>query len=189
MIATISLLLVILSLVLFLLWALIQRYKLTKSKNILFIGICLISILTLFLITGSQKIKSDISRFVQNTSPKKAETVYSLLFKDPKKGCLKVINFKDQLIPKIDCCIWMEIELCPEELARILSRKKYTQTAISRSDSTNFLSPFEDRPSWWSPELIGDNFVKANIKFDEENQQTIFFGKDSSHVYLCDQAL
>lgn len=182
------LLLLILIFIVFLLFTLIKR-KLTKSKNLLSLAIFLISILALFLYTGSHKIKSDISRFVQNTSPKKAEAVYSLLFKNPKDSCLKVLNFKDQVIPKIDCCIWMEVEVCREELIRILSRKKYTETVINKSDSLNFLTPFGDRPSWWTPQQLGQVFTKANIKFDQDNEQTLFFGKDSSHLYLCDQAL
>ena len=185
---TILLLSLVLLFVVFLLFAVIKRIKLTKPKNLLFLAFCLIAILTLYFNTGIHKIKSDISRFVQNTSPKKAEEVYTLLFKIPKDSCLMVLNFKDQVIPKIDCCIWMEVKICPAELLRILSGKKYTKT-IFKSDSSNFLNPFGDRPSWWTPQVLGNNITKANIKFDQENEQTLFFGEDSSHVYLCDQAL
>ena len=179
----------VLILLAFLLFAFIKRIKLTKPKSLLFIAFCLVSFLTLLLFTGTHKIKSDISRFVQNTSPKKAETVYSLLFKNPKDSCLTVLNFKDQVIPKIDCCIWMEVEICREELLRILSLRKYTETVINNSDSLNFLIPFGDRPSWWTPQQLGKVFTKAHIKFDQDNEQTLFFGKDSSHLYFCDQAL
>ena len=83
----------------------------------------------------------------------------------------------------------MEVEICREELLRILALRKYTETVINNSDSLNILIPFGDRPSWWTPQQFGKFFTKAHIKFDQDNEQTLFFGKDSSHLYLCDQAL
>jgi hypothetical protein len=186
---TILLLSLILTFITFLLFAVIKRVKLTKTNNLLFLAFCFIAILTLFFYTGTHKIKSDISRFIQNSSPKKAEEVYTLLFKRPNDSCLTVSNFKDQVIPKIDCCIWMEVKICPSELIRILNRKKYTEKIFNKSDSLEFLNSFNDRPSWWTPQILVNNITKANIKFDQDNEQTLFFGKDSSHVYLCDQAL
>lgn len=185
---TILLLSMVLFFVLFLLFAVMKRIKLTKRKNLVFLVFYLMAILTLFFFTGSHKIKSDIGRFIQNTRPKKAGAVYTLLFKSPKDSCLTVHNFKDQVIPKIDCCIWMELKICPTELVRILSGKKYTET-IFKSGSITFLSAFRDRPSWWTPQILGNTITKANIRFDQDNEQTLFFGEDSSHVYLCDQAL
>jgi hypothetical protein len=89
----------------------------------------------------------------------------------------------------VDCCIWMEVRLCPAELNRIANLKKYAKSVYSKSDSLHFLQTFDDRPTWWSPQHLSDSLTKLNIKFNQEDQRSIFFGADSSHVYICDQAL
>lgn len=172
-----------------LLYIAIRPTKFSKKRILLFITISLSAIVSLFIYTGINKIKSDISRIIHNSSPKSSNEVYTLLFKKPLAGCMTVINFQDQVIPKIDCCIWMELNLCPSELSRIISLKKYQATLYTKSDSLNFLNHFGGKPHWWTPQLLGDRLNKLTIKFNADNQQTLFFGKDSSHVYLCDQAL
>ena len=121
--------------------------------------------------------------------PKNGTEVYSTLFKKPNENCIEIINLKDQIIPKIDCCIWMEVKLCPAELHRIANQKKYKETRYSKQDSLIFLGTFTEKPEWWTPQVLGDSLIKLNIRFDAENEQTLFFDKDSSHVFLCDQAL
>jgi hypothetical protein len=83
----------------------------------------------------------------------------------------------------------MEIIICPEELKRMIQLKKYKETILSISDSTLFLQSFLDKPSWWVPQRLGDSLTKCTIIFNENNEQSILFGKDSSHVFICDKAL
>jgi len=163
----------------------------SKQKTLLYIigGICLLSIVMIFITRGTDKFNKDLSRLIQNSRPKSAEEVYSLLFKQPADRCLTVINFKDQFIPKIDCCIWMELNVCPKEFLRIINLKKYQETILTRSDSAIFLQSYSDRPAWWTPQNLGDSLTKLNIIFNEDNEQSLFFGKDSIHIYLCDKAL
>lgn len=189
MIETILFLSLIFIYVSFLVFAFIKRDKIATSKIIIFVIIGLVLILSLLFFIGINKIKSDISRLVENSSPKKAEEVYALLFKKPVKNCVAILNFKDQVIPKIDCCIWMEGNLCKEELIRIIHSKKYTETHLNKVDSSIFLAPFANKPKWWTPQVLGDNIIKLSIEFNEYNKQTLFFGNDSSHVYLCDEAI
>jgi len=173
----------------FLLCIAITPSRFSKKKILLYIIISLSAIVSLSLYTGIDKIKTDISRIIRNSSPKSSDEVYTLLFKKPLGGCITVNNFKDQVIPKVDCCIWMELTLCPAELSRIINLKKYQATVYSKSDSLTFLNSFGDKPIWWTPQVLGDSLNKLSIKFDQDNQQTLFFWKDSSHVFLCDQAL
>jgi hypothetical protein len=189
MIDTILLFALVIIFILFILFSIIKRNKFTRSSFLLLAAIGSILIISLFLYTGTSKIKSDISRLIENSSPKKAEEVYALLFKKSVDSSLEIINFKDQVIPKIDCCIWMEVKLSPTELGRVIHLKKYKEAKLNKSDSLNFLSPFGDRPKWWTPQILGDSIYKLNIKFDQDNEQTLFFSNDSSHIYLCDQAL
>jgi len=163
----------------------------SKQKTLLYIigGICLLSIVMIFITRGTDKFNKDLSRIIKNSKPKSAEEVYSLLFKQPADRCLTVINFKDQVIPKIDCCIWMELNVCPKELLRIIKLKKYQETILTRSDSANFHQSYTDRPTWWLPQRLGDSLRKLNIVFNKNNEQSLLFGKDSTHLFICDKAL
>ena len=102
---------------------------------------------------------------------------------------MTAVHFRDQAIPMVDCCIWMEVNVCPAELARLIKLKNYASSLHPRSDSLNMLSPYKDRPDWWTPQVLGDTILELNIRFNTTNHQSIFFGRDSSHLYLCDQAL
>ena len=186
-----SILLVLLlsCLVLFLLYIAINPKKLSKRKILLIVSILMLATVSLFIFTGFKKLNSDISRLIRNSSPKTPDEVYSILFKKPIDNCMTPINLKDQLVPKLDCCIWMEVKLCPTELARLIKLKKYESSIYSRSDSLNLLMPFIDKPDWWTPQVLGDSIIKLHIRFNNDNQQTLLFGRDSSHVFLWDQAL
>lgn len=186
---TILLAILLISLSLFLIYAVLKPGKLSKKKILIIIAIFSSAIVLLFCFTGSEKISADISRVIRNSGPKKPDEVYSLLFKKPIDGCMTTINFKDQVIPKLDCCIWMEVKLCPTELSRLIKLKNYQSSVYQRADSLNLLKPFSDKPVWWTPEILGDTIIKLSIQFNNNNQQTLFFGRDSSHVYICDQAL
>lgn len=186
---TLLLAFLIFGLFIFLIFIAIKRKNLSRKKVSLVLIVMVASIFSLFLYTGSAKISADISRIIHNSSPKSPVEIYTLLFKKPIDSCATVLNLKDQVVPKIDCCIWMELDLCPEELSRIIHLRKYETSQYNRSDSSIFLKPFGDRPVWWTPQSLSDSIIKLTIKFNEDNQQTLFYGKNSSHVYLCDQAL
>lgn len=189
MAGTILLVFLILSLASFLIYALIKGKNLPRKKFILSLSLILIAIISVFFYTGFKKVYSDISRIIHNASPKSPIEIYTILFDKPIDSCITIVNLKDQVIPKVDCCIWMEVKLCPAELNRICNSKKYVKSVHARSDYSIFLEPFSDRPKWWMPQKLSDSLTKLTIKFSQDKQQSIFFGADSSHVYICDQAL
>ena len=163
----------------------------SKLKPLIYIigGICLLTIVILFSTKGSDKFDKDLERIIQNSILKSDMEVYTLLFKKPIDSCMTFIHFKDQVLPKIDCCIWMERTICPKELQRIIQLKKYKETKLSVSDSIFFLPSFSEMPNWWVPQRLGDSLTKCNITFNENNEQSILFGKDGTHVFICDKAL
>jgi len=114
----------------------------SKHRKLLYaiVFVDILSIITLFLTQGTTKINSNHSRIIKNSKPKSAEEVYSLLFNQPIDTCITFIHFKDQVIPKIDCCIWMELNVCPKEFLRIITLKKYQETILTRSNSAIFSS-------------------------------------------------
>lgn len=176
-------------LILFLIYIALQPKKFTKRKLLLIISMFTLAIVSFFFFTGFKKIKADFSRIIKNSSPKSSNEVYALLFKKPIDNCLTTLNFKDQIIPKVDCCIWMEFRLCPPELARIIKLRHYQISVHSQSDAVNLLKPFSEKPIWWTPQLLGDTITQLSFRFNNNNQQTLFFGSDSTHAFLCDQAL
>jgi hypothetical protein len=188
MVDTILLAFLIFGFIIFLFYSLIKWNKISRKKVLITFSILLVAIIALFFFTGFKKINSDISRIIHNSSPKPPSEIYTLLFKKPLNSCMTIINLKDQVVPQIDCCIWMEAKVCPTELMRLISLKKYEKYVYSNSDSIIFLNTFVDRPKWWSPQNLSDSLTKLTIKFDQENQQTIFFASDSSHIFICDQA-
>ena len=38
-------------------------------------------------------------------------------------NCMTAVHFRDQAIPMVDCCIWMEVECFLAELARLIKLK------------------------------------------------------------------
>ena len=185
---TILLLVLVVALILFLLFISISDTKLSKKTILFSTAICLTAILFLFLSAGTVKFKADISRLIHNSLPKNPTTVYAVLFGKPQDNCVSVINLKDQVIPAIDCCIWMELQMCPAELKRILALRNYTVARVNTSDSSIYLKPFKDRPRWWTPQLLGDSLVKYQVVLNESKEQTLFINLDSTHLYLCDRA-
>lgn len=189
MLDTLLLAFLILAFFIFLIFLFVRGTKLSKKRLFIIIFVSLAVIVSLFLYTGFEKINADVSRIIHNAGPKSSTEIYTVLFNKPIDSCVTVLNLKDQVIPKIDCCIWMELDLCPKELNRIINLKKYETSYYRQSDSLVYLKTFEDKPVWWTPQSLIDSVVKSTIKFSNGNQQTLFYGKDSSHVYLCDQAL
>ncbi|WP_290793952.1 hypothetical protein [Flavihumibacter sp. UBA7668] len=185
-----SLLLIAIISVIFLFILLVSVKPLLFSKNrIIVILSCLfLAGIIVFAFSGIQKLSRDLGRIIKNTGPKSPETIYSILFENPIENCVTTINLKDQVLPIIDCCIWMEIKLCPEELERILKIKKYEASIYSNADSVNFNNSFTEKPAWWKPQNIGDSFLKFTFRKDQNHVQTIFSGKDSTHIFICDLA-
>jgi len=189
MAGTILLLSWVAGLILFLVFIAIKGTKLSKSAVLIAILCNVIAIVLLFIYTGPNKMKADIGRIVRNSRTKDGAEVYALLFKKQTDSCTVILNFKDQVIPKIDCCIWMELKLCPQELSRILQLKKYQQSIFHKAEIPNVLQSFNGRPEWWTPQILSDSITKYNIKFSQTNEQILFVGEDRTHVFLCDQAL
>lgn len=170
-------------------YALIKGNKLSGKRILFSLGLIFIAIIAVFIYSGSEKIKADLSRIIHNASPKSPMEIYAILFEKPLDSCVNIVNLKDQVIPKVDCCIWMEVKICPAELNRIVHSKNYVKSDFTQFDSSIFLQPFYDRPKWWTPQLLSGGLTKLNIVFNQDNQQSIFFGADSTHVFICDQAL
>lgn len=185
---TILLLILISAFAAFILYISVRRTAIPRKILVVTVLVFLIPIIFIINYRGKEKIKSDLVRLIHNSRPKDFREVYAVLFNNSMDSCVTPINFKDQVIPKIDCCIWMELKVCPKELNRMIGLKNYTKSSVY-PNSNIFLNSFVDRPSWWRPQILGDTLTKYYIKFNQGNEQTLIFGDDSTHLFICDKAL
>lgn len=127
----------------------------------------------------------DKVRNITLSNPFKARTgneIYEALFEAPAQNCVRVINNKDQIVPRLDCCIWLEFTTCPPELRRIIAQHPYKSTA--------YAPDYSPKPAWFKPELLGDSAIAVR-HFNPDNpnrDQVLLFSKDSTHAFYCDMA-
>jgi hypothetical protein len=116
--------------------------------------------------------------------------IYQALFGTPEHDCVIVRNKKDQVIPRLDCCIWLEFTTCPDELRRIIAQQQFNQSIISTSDTVAPLPDYNPRPEWFKPKLLGNSInILRHYNSDNPNRdQLLLFSKDSTHVFYCDMA-
>jgi hypothetical protein len=186
MLGTILTGLLIATLFVFLLVVLLRKGNVFTTKNVVITCLFVVLIGFAFLHTGFRKIKADIGRILKNSFPKTPGQVYKVLFREPLANCVEITHLKDQERPFVDCCIWMEVKVCPEELGRLVKLKAYEESRVN-FDSRTFTS-FSDRPEWWRPEDLGDQAVRLQYQFPNGNQQTIFVSADSTRLFICDKA-
>jgi len=119
--------------------------------------------------------------------PRTGEEIYKALFGNTKTDCVKILNYQDQVVPKIDYAIWLHFETCPSELNRILSLHEYKSKKVSTKGWIT------DGPSvnekWFKPKNLGDSIIVFEFKKDEYgNWQWIYSSMDSGRVFVEDVA-
>src|SRR5690606_39355592 len=81
-----------------------------------------------FHVTGVQTcalpiLSKTYNKVTETLSPRTGDEIYDALFDKRQTDCIKILNFQDQVVPKIDYAIWLHFETCPDELKRILSER------------------------------------------------------------------
>ena len=84
--------------------------------------------------TGGYSIYVLANKTYHALQPRTGEEIYAALFGKPASKCVKVLNYQDQVVPKIDYAIWLHFKTCPDEMRRILSQKNYAFEKISAKD-------------------------------------------------------
>ena len=126
----------------------------------------------------------------QKFKPRTGSEIYYALFGKPVDNCSKVINQKDQIVPRLDCCIWLQFQTCPKELNRIIKQQSFKATTFFSMDTTSYMPDYNPKPPWWKPQVLGDSvIVLRNFNFDNPNRDIILiFARDSSNVFYCEMA-
>ncbi len=132
---------------------------------------------------GTQAVASVPEYFARRSG----KEIYSALFGSPIANCMQMENFQDQLVPRLDCCIWLEFRTCPAELKRILSASSYRKMSY---DSVDYISKYSPEPMWWKPETLGRKAVAVRKQTitNPNRDQILVFAQDSTHAYYCDMA-
>lgn len=121
--------------------------------------------------------------------PRTGMEIYTALFNAPESNCVEVVNQMDQMVPRLDCCIWIEFKTCAQEIRRIASQDIFTKNEMPEADSTLDQPPFQPAPGWWKPSILGDSLVKLSDAGNDSNRARILlFSRDSTHAFYCDMA-
>lgn len=125
------------------------------------------------------------NKVAENLRPRTGEEIYESLFGKSQRDCVKILNYQDQVIPKIDYAIWLQFETCPAELRRILSSHNFKSEIVS-TRKWNTDEPLANK-NWFKPESLGDSIlVSVYRKDDYGNEQYIYSSLDSTKVFVKD---
>lgn len=158
-----------------------------KRKNIILISVFIFVISLAFgiwsIYTVTRKTYHKISEAGKSRN---GEEIYESLLGKPETNCVEIIDYQDQIIPRIDDAIYLHFKTCPEELERILKRKHFQSEKITAKNL--FSEQVSANKNWFTPEKLGDSILVFKY-YDEKNKgQEIYSSTDSTEVYLKDIA-
>jgi hypothetical protein len=158
-----------------------------KRRNLILISIVIFLItISLGITTGYKIITKSYNKISEMTEPRSGEEIYNALFGKTDNDCLKISDYQDQIVPKIDYAIWLYFKTCPEECSRILSEFDYN---IGELETKNWNSgtPLAENIEWWKPKEMGDTIIVYEYPIKEgKNIRTLWISKDSTEVYCRD---
>lgn len=127
-----------------------------------------------------------INKISEITKPRDGQEIYKALFGNDENECVEILNYQDQIIPKIDYAIWLNFTICPEECKRILSEFNYSKEELETKNWGEG-TPLAENINWWNPKSMGDfiNVYEYRIK-EGKNIRTLWISSDSTEVYCRD---
>ena len=136
--------------------------------------------------TGFKFVTKSYNKVADTFRPRNGDEIYDALFDKRQTDCVKVLNYQDQVVPKIDYAIWLHFETCPEELKRILTRHKFLGGKVKAS-SWDGKIPYVETLDWFKPTALGDSIMVYEYATDNSrNIQTIWTSLDSTKVFCRD---
>lgn len=120
--------------------------------------------------------------------PRTGTEIYKALFGAAPYGCVQVLKYQDQVVPKIDYAIWLHYRNCPIELRRVLARHQFTRERVATAGKLAYV-PYGEIISWFNPRIIGDTvLVYEYATANGRNVQTFWTSLDSTDVFCRDIA-
>jgi hypothetical protein len=149
----------------------------------LFIFLCFLGLggMTVF-----KFVNKSYDKVAETLRPRNGEEIYDALFGKRQSDCVSVVNYQDQIVPKIDYAIWLQFETCPNEVKRIVSRYKFTERKIFTADLDMKIHNNEYL-DWFNPLILGDTILEYEYaSIDRKNIQTIWTNLDSTKAFVRD---
>jgi len=136
--------------------------------------------------TGFKFATKSYNKVADTLRPRNGDEIYDALFGKRQPDCVKVLNYQDQVVPKIDYAIWLHFETCPEEVKRILSRHKFSVEKVA-TNGWDAKIPYGETLDWFKPTSLGDTIMVYEYSTDNgRNIQTIWTSLDSTKVFCRD---
>jgi len=136
--------------------------------------------------TGFKFVNKTCNKVTETLRPRTGEEIYDTLFDKRQTDCVKILNYQDQVVPKIDYAIWLHFETCPSELKRILSRHEFTAEKLSTTKWDGKI-PYGETLEWFNPTTLGDTIMVYEYSTNNSrNIQTIWMNLDSTKVFVRD---
>lgn len=136
--------------------------------------------------TGFKFVTKSYIKVADTLRPRNGDEIYDALFGKRKTNCVKVLNYQDQFVPKIDYAIWLYFVTCPEELKRILSQHKFSGGKVG-TKGWDAKIPHGETLDWFKPTTLGDTIIVYEYSSNNNrNIQTIWTSLDSTKVFCRD---
>lgn len=159
-------------------WGLVKKLAMVKK-----IAVALFFVFVVLIITTAFVFLNKSYHTISNgLKPRSGLEIYAALFEGNPDACVQVLNARDQIIPKLDDAIYLEVQVCPDELQRLTRLHKYQleRKAVKNLDLNEPLD-------WFTVKDWGDSVrVYSYTSDDERNSQTLYCNSDSTHVLIKD---
>lgn len=158
-----------------------------KKQKFTFLSfLFLFTAIALGVFTAYKIIYKTHSKITTYLKPRSGEEIYLALFGASTFDCVEVLDYQDQIVPKIDAAIWLHFKTCPEECKRLLSEYNYDMEIVTTSE-WNSSASLSDNITWWKPQTLDDTIYVFEYPIIEgKNIRTLWIAKDSSEVYCRD---
>ena len=121
------------------------------------------------------------------TNARSGENIYGSLFGKSSINCLDVTNHQDHSVPFLDCCIWLELKTCPDEMQRLLKQERFELSKADKLLLDLKMPNSGERPKWWNPMSLGDTVLVYEYHHsDADRKQVFFLSTDSSRAFYYD---
>lgn len=135
--------------------------------------------------SSHETVRETIDKAGEYFEPRNGDEIYNALFGKQDSECVTVLNYQDQIVPKIDYAILLHCETCPNELDRILNLHEFSSDTVSTEEWNSTGSNASQH--WFNPALLGDFvLVFTYLKDEYGNAQYIYSSLDSSEVFVKD---
>ena len=157
-----------------------------RKRIILSSFLVLLLAVGLGITTGYKVVTKSYKKIAGIVGPRSGEEIYNALFGAASNECLEILNYQDQVVPKVDYAIWLHFKTCPEECSRILSEFDYSRTQLGPGNRDLGI-PSDVNIDWWNPRGLGDTLFVYEYEIRQgKNTRTLWVSMDSTEVYCRD---